>query len=107
MFYNQRPLAIQKRNMGDEALIRHDYDVALALYNESLNLHPMADTFKQRAIVYIYLELHTRAIEDCKYVLKSEDFNANPWFSRSTMIFYPILIIIIILIIIVIYLQTR
>ena len=105
MFGNQRSLAVERRNMGNEALRRNDYNAALALYNESLNLHSMVATLKLRAIVYIQLGMPQLAIEDCNTVLQREVFNDNPWISRSTMILYAILIII--LIIIVIYLQTR
>ena len=108
MFVNQRPLAIEKRNMGNEALRRNEYKAALALYNESLNLHSMVATLKQRAIVYIHLEMHLRAIEDCNTVLEREVFNDNPLISRRSMVLSAILIIILIIIVILLFEnQTR
>ena len=85
--------------MGDEALIRHDYNAALALYSESLHIHPMTATLKQRAIVYIQLEMYQLAIEDCNSVSEREVFNDNLLISRLSMIPYAILIIITIIIV--------
>jgi len=60
------PQAEIKKNQGNDAFKRNDYQRAISLYTEALNIQPSEQILSNRAAVYIALKQYRRAVEDCQ-----------------------------------------
>lgn len=67
--------ANREREKGNEFFKSQEYKEALEHYTNSIQCYPTAAGYTNRAITYIKLKKHEKAIEDCRLALKYEPEN--------------------------------
>jgi len=55
-----------KKTQGNDAFKRQDFQSAIRLYTEALQIQPSETILSNRAAVYIALKQFRRAVEDCQ-----------------------------------------
>ena len=66
-----------KKNQGNEAYKRQDFQGAIRLYTEALQIQPSETILSNRAAVYISMKQFRKALEDCQAGIR-----INPQFAR-------------------------
>jgi len=66
-----------KKNQGNEAFKRQDFQSAIRLYTEALRIQPSETILSNRAAVFISMKQFRKAVEDCQAGIR-----INPQFAR-------------------------
>ncbi|XP_060836680.1 uncharacterized protein LOC132919269 [Rhopalosiphum padi] len=82
--FKPQDLAMREKELGNECFKSNDYEEAICHYNTSISIHSTPEARNNRAMSFIKLKKHEKALDDLREVIESDPRNIKAHYRRGS-----------------------
>lgn len=82
--FKPQDLAMREKELGNECFKSNDYEEAICHYNTSISIHSTPEARNNRAMSFIKLKKHEKALDDLREVIERDSKNIKAHFRRGS-----------------------